>query len=483
MIQDTFLRCFEREFPFEMTHMQQKAANELASFILNSDNSGVFILRGYAGTGKTTLVSSLVKVMLKLRRQVTLMAPTGRAAKVFSQHASAAAYTIHKVIYRQKRMDDQNAGFSLNINKARGNLFIVDEASMISNEGNGRTFFGSGCLLNDLLRFVYSAEGCRLLLVGDTAQLPPIGEYESQALSPYIMKEYGFHVTHFELTEVMRQAELSGILHGATRLRQAINIGKTNEYPVVKFSGFDDIQRTPGSELIEALEDSYDRLGTEQTIVITRSNKRAVAYNNGIRSIIFGREGGLTQGDIIMISKNNYFWLEQLRSEREENEENTLPMNFIANGDIAVVHHINRYHEFYGLHFADVTLAFPDYDGFEIDVRVILDALQSESPSLSPEQSEQLYQGVMEDYSEYLTKKKRMEKLRRDSNYNAIQIKYAYAVTCHKAQGGQWERVFVDQGWIPEDGADANYYRWLYTAFTRAAKRLDLVNWPEKQCE
>jgi exodeoxyribonuclease-5 len=483
MIQDTFFRCFEREFPFEMTPMQRTAAEQLSRFVLNADSSSLFILRGYAGTGKTTLVASLVKVLFKLQRRVTLMAPTGRAAKVFSQHAAAPAYTIHKVIYRQKRMDDQTAGFSLNINKARHTLFIVDEASMIANEGGGPAFFGSGRLLDDLLRFVYSAEGCRLLFVGDTAQLPPVGEEESPALSASLMSEYGFHVTDYELTEVMRQAEKSGILQGATRLRHTLMHADTTQAPMVKFSGFKDIRRTPGSELIEALEDSYDSLGTEQTIVITRSNKRAVAYNNGIRSTIFGREEGLVQGDVVMISKNNYFWIEQLRAERGEDEESALPMDFIANGDIAIVDHIGHYHDFYGLHFADVSLTFPDYDNFCIDVRVILDALQSESPSLSPEQSDRLFKGVMDDYAEYSTKKKRMEKLRQDPNYNAVQIKYAYAVTCHKAQGGQWEHVFVDQGWVPEDHIDANYYRWLYTAFTRATTKLDLVNWPEKQCE
>lgn len=483
MIQDTFFRCFERDFPFEMTPMQQTAAQELSRFVLTPDNSGLFILRGYAGTGKTSLVASLVRVMLRLQRRVTLMAPTGRAAKVFTQHASAPAYTIHKVIYRQKRMDDQNAGFSLNINKARHTLFIADEASMIANESSGSTFFGSGRLLDDLLRFVYSGEGCRLLLVGDTAQLPPVGEEESPALSASVLRDYGFHVVDYELTEVMRQAEQSGILQGATRLRRTLTEGNANRKPTVKFSGFNDIKRTPGSELIEALEDSYNSLGTEQTIVITRSNKRAVAYNNGIRSTIFGREEGLVQGDVVMVSKNNYYWIEQLRARRGEDDESALPMDFIANGDIAVVDNINCYHEFYGLHFADVTLTFPDYGNTGLNVRVVLDALQSESPSLSPEQSDKLYQGVMEDYAEYPTKKKRMEKLRQDPNYNAVQIKYAYAVTCHKAQGGQWEHVFVDQGWIPDDGVDTNYYRWLYTAFTRATRRLDLVNWPEKQCE
>lgn len=476
MIRDTFFRVLERQFPYSFTSEQEEAAHKLCDFILTPDSHGVFILRGYAGTGKTTLISSLVRVLLRLQRGVVLMAPTGRAAKVFSSKSSHPAYTIHKVIYRQKRRNDRTAGFTLNHNKYRNTLFIIDEASMISNQSSPHSIFGSGCLMDDLFEFIYSGNGCRALFVGDTAQLPPVGEMDGPALQAECVAEYGLHVTSLELTEVMRQGNESGILYNATQLRKQLAEGCTTSIPTIRFSGFNDLRPMPGGELIEALEQSYDHYGTDQTIVITRSNKRAVIYNQGIRATIFGREGELTKGDVVMIARNNYFWTEKLQA--EVGEANPLPMDFIANGDIAVVSHIKNFLELYGLHFADVTLTFPDYDDLEIDVRVILDALQSETPALPQELGEQLYQGVMEDLADYPTKKQRLEHLGMDLNYNAIQIKYAYAVTCHKAQGGQWEHVFVDQGWMPNDGADTNYYRWLYTAFTRAESLLDLVNWP-----
>ena len=478
MIEDTFLRVLSREFPFNFNAEQEAVARELGRFIMTPNDDSAFILRGYAGTGKTTLIASLVKVMRKLNRQVVLMAPTGRAAKVFSNHASVPAYTIHKVIYRQKKANDPGAGFSLNYNKYSHTLFIVDEASMISNQGSEHPFFGSGHLLDDLLSFVYSKPGCRLLFVGDTAQLPPVGEEDGPALMASEISAPHFKVTSCELTEGMRQAHESGILHNATRLRHCLADGcGLDEIPTIRFSGFQDLRSISGSELIEALEESYDHCGTEQTIVITRSNKRANAYNQGVRSAIFGRDGGLSQVDIIMGVKNNYYWVEM--EQARAGKDCQLPMDFIANGDIAVVKRIHRFQDFYNLHFADVTLSFPDYDDFEISLRVILDALQSESAALSPEQSNQLYEGVLSDYSEYPTKAKRMEQLRKDPNYNALQIKYAYAVTCHKAQGGQWEHVFIDQGWMPEGSVDHQYYRWLYTAFTRAQQQLNLINWPK----
>ncbi|MBQ8098449.1 MAG: AAA family ATPase [Bacteroidaceae bacterium] len=481
MIQDAFFRVLESEFPFPFTNDQHTAAAELSAFIMKPDARAAFILQGYAGTGKTTLVSALVRVMLKLKRNVILMAPTGRAAKVFSNHASHPAYTIHKVIYRQKSKNDINAGFTLDYNKHRNTLFLVDEASMIANEGASQSLFGSGRLMDDLLEYVYSGQGCRIMLVGDTAQLPPVGEVESPALSKAMLEQWRLNVTLTSLKEVMRQAQQSGILSNATQLRHMIAENHTITAPTVKVEGFPDLRITKGNNLIDALESSYDHVGLDETIVITRSNKRAILYNNGIRASIFGREEGMTRGDIVMIARNNYYWTEKLAASLPEGEQ--LPMDFIANGDIAVVRHISRHQELYGLHFADVTLSFPDYNDLEMDVRVILDALQSESPSLSEKLSNQLFQGVMEDYAEYPTYKKRMEKLREDPNYNAIQLKYAYAVTCHKAQGGQWQHVFIDQGWIPDESVDTSYYRWLYTAFTRATEQLDLINWPDKQVE
>lgn len=481
MIQDTFLRCLAHEFPFEMNATQEEAARGLAGFVLSPFGRGVHILKGYAGTGKTSLVAALVRTLSALRKQTVLMSPTGRAAKVMALHAGYPAFTIHKIIYRQKKKNDQEAGFTLNHNKYRHTLFIVDEASMIANDDNGPSLFGSGQLLRDLVEFVYSGTGCRMLLVGDTAQLPPVGEELSPALSPARLQSFNLTVTGYELTEVMRQSEQSGILFNATRLRHNLSTDTTGQAPLMRFQTFQDIKPVPGTELIDALERSYDQCGTEGTIVITRSNKRAKAYNNGIRSTIFGRDEGITTGDIVMIARNNYYWTEQTAASLAEEEE--MPMDFIANGDIAIVRRIRQFHEFYGLHFADVTLVFPDYNNFEMDVRVILEALTSETPALSPDDSDKLYHGVLEDYAEFPQRRKRMEKLRQDPNYNAIQIKYAYAVTCHKAQGGQWEHVYVDQGWLPEDGIDASYYRWLYTALTRATRQLYLVNWPEKQTE
>jgi exodeoxyribonuclease-5 len=479
MIKDALMRVLEREFPFQMTTMQHEAAQKLCDFLVDKDERGAFILLGYAGTGKTTLLGALVRCLNRLQRSVVLMAPTGRAAKVFTLHAGHPAFTIHKVIYRQRKKNDVQSGFSLNLNKFTHTLFIVDEASMISNEAGAHPVFGSGCLLDDLCRFVYSGNGCRLLFVGDTAQLPPVGEALSPALTTGAVTACGLHVNGALLTEVMRQSAQSGILHNATHLRQLLTQHHFGEPPAIDFTGFQDICDLAGSELIDALEESYAHGGTEQTIVITRSNKTANLYNKGIRATIFGREQGLAKGDVVMIARNNYYWTELLRAHLQEDEN--LPMDFIANGDIAIVTHIQRFLTLYDLHFADVTLTFPDYNHFEMDVRVILEALESESPALNDTDSQQLFQGVLEDYAEFPNRKKQLEKLREDPNYNAVQIKYAYAVTCHKAQGGQWDHVFLDQGWLPPDGADANYLRWLYTAFTRATNRLHLINWPEKQ--
>lgn len=481
MIESVFLRNLKRYFSFELTEMQTQAARQLCSFTYEESSHTAFILQGYAGTGKTTLMSAYVQLISKLGIRIVLMAPTGRAAKVFSGHSKKSAYTIHKIIYRQKKKDDPDAGFGLNINKYRNTIFIIDEASMIGNQPSMMSLFGSGNLLEDTLDFIYSAPGCKAIFVGDTAQLPPIGEDESPALSPECLKNLGFKVSCYQMTEVMRQAQKSGILHNATKLRIQLQQDKVFQYPSVRFHGFKDLQQMPMSELIDTLEYSYDHEGLEDTIVITRSNKRANAYNEGIRRTIFNYEEQLTRGDVLMIAKNNYYWAERLSSETDE--EDVLPMDFIANGDIAIVKHIKKYSEFYGLHFADVTLAFPDYDDYEMEVRLILEALTSETPALSIEDSNKLFQGVMEDYADYPTKKKRMEKLREDPNYNALQVKYAYAVTCHKAQGGQWKHVFIDQGWLPDDSCDASYYRWLYTALTRATEKVHLVNWPEKQTE
>ena len=477
------MNMLRNEFPFELTAKQEQAALGLFQFLYGSDGRSIHLLRGYAGTGKTLLVSALVRTLHRLKIPAILLAPTGRAAKVFSIHAGTAAYTIHKQIYRQRSLTSENSLFDLDRNTHKDTLFIVDESSMISAPEDFRSIFGSGNLLEDLLRYVYSGANCRLLFVGDNAQLPPVGDDVSPALSASALRNLDFAVSGFQLTEVMRQEQDSGILYNATRLRQSIRLATDGE-PRITLGRFKDLRRLCGDEIIETLQRSYDTVGQDGTIVLTRSNKQANMYNQGIRSTFFGREDMLQRGDIIMVVRNNYYWAE-LEAQKRKNEGNSEmpPMDFIANGDIAEVLSVQDEMEFYGLHFADVQIRFPDYNGFEMQVRVLLDAMQSEGPSLTPEQDRQLFQGVSEDYADERNKKERMKKVRMDPNYNALQIKYAYAVTCHKAQGGQWRHVFLDQGWMPPDGYDVQYYRWLYTAFTRATEKLYLINWPESQIE
>ncbi|MBQ6693492.1 MAG: AAA family ATPase [Bacteroidaceae bacterium] len=461
-------------FPFVPTIQQEKSLEMLADFLLSPRERSVFILCGYAGTGKTTLVAALVKTLEQLQRRTVLLAPTGRAAKVFSAYSGKSAYTVHKWIYRQRSILD-SATFTLDFNKSRGTLFIVDEASMISNAGTQG--FGSGALLDDLVEFVYSGEGCSLLLLGDTAQLPPVGDVLSPALSPDTLRSMFLNVTSVELTQVMRQARDSGILTNATMLRSLVAEGVSGLLPKVAFAGFADIRRVMGDELIETIERCYAEAGMDETIVLCRSNKRANIYNEGIRRRILWREEELVRGDLLMVVKNNYYWCEELgRTDKALREK----MDFIANGDVAEVVRVGRIEQMYGFRFAEVTLSFVDYEDCELDVRVMLDTLTSESPSLTREENERLFSAVWEDYSEIKSRRKRMEQLRRNPFYNALQVKYAYAVTCHKAQGGQWSRVFVDQGFLSSESLTPDYYRWLYTAFTRASDRLYLVNWREE---
>ena len=446
----------------------------LADFLLSPRERSVFILCGYAGTGKTTLVAALVKTLEQLQRRTVLLAPTGRAAKVFSAYSGKSAYTVHKWIYRQRSILD-SVTFTLDFNKSRGTLFIVDEASMISNAGTQG--FGSGALLDDLVEFVYSGEGCSLLLLGDTAQLPPVGDVLSPALSPDTLRSMFLNVTSVELTQVMRQARDSGILTNATMLRSLVAEGVSGLLPKVAFAGFADIRRVMGDELIETIERCYAEAGMDETIVLCRSNKRANIYNEGIRRRILWREEELVRGDLLMVVKNNYYWCEELgRTDKALREK----MDFIANGDVAEVVRVGRIEQMYGFRFAEVTLSFVDYEDCELDVRVMLDTLTSESPSLTREENERLFSAVWKDYPEIKSRRKRMEQLRRNPFYNALQVKYAYAVTCHKAQGGQWSRVFVDQGFLSSESLTPDYYRWLYTAFTRASDRLYLVNWREE---
>ena len=472
MLNNYLVQQIKSNFSYKPTLEQEKAIKKLAEFLFSPKNEGIFLLKGYAGTGKTSLVGALVKTLDQLEQKCILLAPTGRAAKVFSHYAGHPAYTIHKKIYRQKSFSNEMDNFSMNDNLHQHTLFIVDEASMISNEGLSASMFGTGRLLDDLIQYVYSGQGCRLMLIGDTAQLPPVGEEESTALSADALRGYGLDVYEGLLTEVVRQLHDSGILWNATELRRYIAEEDFFTLPPIKVEGFPDIKVIPGNELIEAISDSYDQVGMDETIVVCRSNKRANIYNKGIRNTILYREEELETGDLLMVAKNNYFWTEGCKE-----------IDFIANGDIAVVRRVRREREMYGFRFADVLLRFPDYDDMELEVTVLLDTLHSDSPALPKEMNDKLFYAVWEDYADISVKRERMKKMKADPHYNALQVKYAYAVTCHKAQGGQWKRVFLDQGYMTEEMLSPDYFRWLYTAFTRATETLYLVNWPKEQLE
>ena len=471
------LTALSDNLPFVPTEEQYNALAMLARFAETRQPLTAFILRGYAGTGKTSLVSAFVRGLKETGTEPVLLAPTGRAAKVFSLYSGVQAYTVHKAIYRQKTFNGEDTDFDLGYNKRKNAVFIVDEASMISNEGG--SMFGSGRLLDDLVSFVYQGAGCKLLLVGDTAQLPPVGEELSPALNNEALKLYGLTVGCADLRQVMRQDSNSGVLTNATGIRMLVAQGEPDDFPKISVKGFNDIRYLSGGELIEELESCYDDVGSDQTVVVTRSNKRAIVYNRGIRARIYEREGDLSAGDRVMVVKNNYFWAALAAA--ESNGSDAPQTDFIANGDIAEVRHVRNVHSMHGFRFADATLRFPDYDDCEFEARVLLDTLDSEAPALKREESLRLYQSVVADYQDIRNRRERMKRLRQDPYYNALQIKYAYAITCHKAQGGQWSRVFLDQGYTPADMLSLNYLRWLYTAFTRTTERLYLVNWPKNQ--
>ena len=468
MISDEFKFRIREALGMMPTTEQAHAIDMFSLFMADRDDHVVMVLRGSAGTGKTTLAGAFVRAMTTLKQKMILLAPTGRAAKVFSLNAGHAAYTVHRRIYRQKTAGDLSS-FNLNANMYRDTLFVVDEASMIANQGYGDSAFGSGCLLDDLMQFVYSGQNCRMVLVGDKAQLPPVGEDESPALMGDVLRAYGMKVYECDLNQVLRQSEDSGILWNATMIRSLMD---EMVLPKVRLHGFTDIVNVPGSELIESLASSYSRVGMDETMVITRSNKRANIYNQGIRNMVLEREDELCRGDQLMIVKNNYFWT-----------ENAKEIPFLANGDIAVVQRVRNVHELYGFRFAEVTMVLPDYDDFELTAMVVLNSLTTEAPSLSRDQQEQLYHAVLEDYADIPQKTERLKKLKGDRYYNALQVKYAYAVTCHKAQGGQWAHVYLDQGFMTDDMLTPDYIHWLYTAFTRATEKLHLVNWPTTQMD
>jgi exodeoxyribonuclease-5 len=459
-----------KAFPHDPTEQQAELFLKLDSFLRSNTGYDCFILKGYAGTGKTTIVSALVKALKYYNFKSVLMAPTGRAAKVITSYSDRKAFTIHKRIYRKKSAMNIDEGFMPAPNLAEDTLFIVDEASMISDEMGG---IGHSTLLHDLVEYVYNNQNCKLLLVGDTAQLPPVGSEYSPALDAKLMKDnYGLEIHSYELTDVLRQQKKSGILYNVTGIRDIIR-REQEEFPQITTKGFKDVYRMTGERLEEGLEYAYRKYGKENTLIICRSNKNANLYNQQIRNRILYREEELTGGDQIMVVRNNYFWL-------QDNKEDD-STGFIANGDMAIVKRVRRTEEMYGLRFADVQLQFLDYtEERTIDCKVMLDTLTAESPALSSTDQKQFYTEVMKDYEHILNRRAKLNELKLNPYYNALQIKFSYAVTCHKAQGGQWDAVFVDQGYLTDEMVNTDFLRWLYTACTRARQELYLVNFSEK---
>lgn len=464
MLSDFFKKEFRAHFEHQLTASQSDALQKLSSFVMGQDPNLVFLLHGYAGTGKTTLMASLIKMFKKLKQKTVLLAPTGRAAKVLSIYSGHTAFTIHKKIYRQQSSTDGFGRFVLDRNLHRDTMFIVDEASMIANQGSEGNTFGSGRLLDDLMEFVYSSpNNCRLIIVGDTAQLPPIGLEISPALDSNELRQYYLKVIEANLTDVIRQHNESGILVNATKLRQLID-NDVIGFPKFEIENFDDVFRIDGNELIDALEECQGLFGIEETVVLTRSNKRANRFNQGIRNTILYREEELSTGDMLMIVKNNYHW-----NDAESG------VDFIANGDIAEIRRINGNEEQYGFRFADVTLSFADYNDLEIDTKIMYDTLHSETPALNAQQNQDLFSKVSDSY-DMPQKKQRYKAVKEDPYFNALQVKFAYAITGHKAQGGQWDAVFIDQGYFTEEMMNKDFLRWLYTAITRAKTRVYFVN-------
>ncbi|WP_160070143.1 ATP-dependent DNA helicase [Sphingobacterium bovisgrunnientis] len=462
-----------QQFQWSPTPQQEQVFELLTNFLHTFSKNSCFILKGYAGTGKTTIISALVQSLPRINKKSVLLAPTGRAAKVMSAYSGRRALTIHKKIYRKKSATSLQMDFSIAENLHEETLFIVDEASMISTEGFS---FHSDGLLSDLIRYVQSGKNCTLMLVGDTAQLPPVGLDYSPALDiGYINAEYGLEVFRYEMTDVVRQDKGSGILFNATKIRNEIKLDEESpEYTFPKFitQGYRDVFRMTGDRLIEGLHYAYDKYGIENCMVICRSNKSANLYNKHIRNQILFQEEEITGGDIVMIVKNNYYWLQQ------HDEKHT---GFIANGDMAVIKKVSNIHEMHGFRFADLYLEFMDNnEGDAVRCRVLLDSLHVDAAQLPYDEQQKLYQSIAKDYEDIATKKDRMEAIKKDPYYNALQIKFAYAITCHKAQGGQWPLVFVDQGYMTDEMLTTEFLRWLYTGITRATKELFLVNFNEK---
>lgn len=466
MIQKHFEELVQKKFGYDFSPTQKVAVDDFIRFFFGRGEDSLFLLRGFAGTGKTSLVSAIVNALTELECKVALLAPTGRAAKVFAGYAGKPAFTIHKKIYRQKTANEGEGEFNLGFNSVADTLFFVDEASMISNSGD-ESNFGSGCLLDDLIEFVYNGRNNRLVLIGDVAQLPPVGLDISPALDKgNIEADYHFDVMEVNLTDIMRQAEESGILYNATSVRGLI--GRDSQRLLLQTKYFPDVYRISGAELLEEIDTCYGKYGEDETMIVCRSNKRANRYNEGIRRTILYREEDFGNGDRIMVVKNNYFWGADYDK-----------IDFIANGDMATVVRAGKRTELYGLHFANTVLRIDGYEE-EVTALVMLDTLMSDHPALTYEQSRALYRDIEADCMDVPSKRKRFEKIKENQYYNALQIKFAYAVTCHKAQGGQWDAVFIDQGWLNDEMLNDEYWRWLYTAMTRARQRLYFVNFKDE---
>ena len=453
-------------FEYTPTESQNQLFATLTHFVLSDSGEDILVINGYAGTGKTSAIAAFVKAMKDFKMKYKLLAPTGRSAKVLANYTGEPSHTIHKQIYRQKSMDGGIGIFSLDHNKDVDTLYIVDESSLISVETSS-SVFGSGDLLEDLVKYVREGRGNKLVLVGDDAQLPPIGLERSPALNVGYLSKYGT-AQHHNLAEVVRQARESGVLINATIVRKAIESQSLSSFPHLHVRGYDDVHNITGGELLEALSNSIDKYGLDETVVLCRSNKRANRYNAGIRSTILYREEKLTRTDKLMVVKNCYHFVEDVKE-----------LDFIANGDVAELIKIGKYEERYGLHFAQAVLSFPDYNNIEIEAKVILDTLDSESASLSSEQQKTLYEGVFSDYDNISQKRKRNAAVREDPYYNALQIKYATAITCHKSQGGQWSSVFIDNAFWRDD-ITLDDLKWLYTAITRSTSQVYFVNFNKK---
>lgn len=454
------------QLQFTPTPSQDKAITQLSKFFLSKHENEIFILKGYAGTGKTHLISSIVRFFETNYISTHLLAPTGRAAKVFSSYSGKEATTIHRKIYWGSTNDSNES--RIQRNTSTNTIFFVDEASMISTDSQNDLFGGQSNLLDDLISYIFSNDNCKLVLIGDTAQLPPIGVAESKALNPEYLKQYSHRISECTLNEVVRQEKISYIIENATILRKSINNQKTNKFPKLQAFSTADVKSIKGDELIEEINKSYDHFGIDDTMIITRSNKRANIFNNGVRAQILYREEELTAGDYLMVTKNNYFWSKEIKE---------LP--FIANGDLMKIIKVRKHEEMYGFRFVNVTVSLIDNLDLEIDVKIILESLQSDTPSLSKDKQIQLEQNILEDYQEIETASGKWRKMKENPFFNALQVKYGYAVTCHKAQGGQWSSVFVDQGYVTPETIDLEYYKWLYTAITRAQKQLFLVNFSD----